>query len=122
MNYHPKTRIDEDGNEVVCWNWRKKMFSKKNEETRYKLTSSTYYKLKEGDKFVVLAWRAPVELNETGQEFYPEETQPCDIYEIDKLNKQFSEKNPFLDAGREIHETNPHFKISAKELDEMFPD
>lgn len=66
----PLTTYNEDGDEVVRWDWRKKFFS--NTDAKAK-NSDVYYTIKEdyvnGTRGKWIAWRAPLEAEQVQRSY-----------------------------------------------------
>ena len=95
------TTKDEFGFDVVQWTWRKKAYSKRGQGIQNKMNNPAYYILESSEKNVLLAWRAPLEIDEQGMITFDEGVMPCTPDEEERLDKSFRSRNPSLFVGED---------------------
>lgn len=95
------TTKDEFGFDVVQWTWRKKAYSKRGQGIQNKMNNLAYYILESSEKNVLLAWRAPLEIDEQGMITFDEGVMPCTPEEEERLDKSFKARNPSLFVGED---------------------
>lgn len=108
------TTKDEFGFDVVKWTWRKKAYSKHSQGIQNKMNNPSYYILESSGNNVLLAWRAPLEIDEQGIITFDEGVMPCTPEEEERLDKSFKSRNPSLFVGED--KTKKPVEKSEKEL------
>lgn len=112
------TTKDEFGSDVVQWVWRKKAYAKRGQEVQNKMNNPAYFVLETSDKNVLLAWRAPLEIDERGTITFDEGVMPCTLQEEDRLDKSFKARNPSLFTSERYEQQKEREEKARKEREE----
>lgn len=96
------TRKDEWDDDIVQWVWRKKAYSKSGRGVQEKMGNPNYYVLETSQQNVLLAWRAPLEIDDFGQITFGDGVMPCSEEDVERLDRSFRSRNRWMYVTEEF--------------------